>query len=62
MISDVAGPYFGKSFQYFLMDSWEAGQENWTEEMVAQFRTRRGYDMTPYLPVFTGRVVGSAEA
>ena len=62
MISDVAGPYFGKSFQYFLMDSWEAGQENWTEQMMAEFRKRRGYDMTPYLPVLTGRVVGSAAA
>ncbi len=60
MISDVAGPYFGKSFQYFLMDSWEAGQENWTEQMMVEFRKRRGYDMTPYLPVLTGRVVGSA--
>ncbi|MGA9719303.1 MAG: glycosyl hydrolase, partial [Acidobacteriaceae bacterium] len=62
MISNVAGPYFGKSFQYFLMDSWEAGQENWTEQMMAEFRKRRGYDMTPYLPVLTGRVVGSAAA
>jgi hypothetical protein len=62
MISDVAGPYFGKSFQYFLMDSWEAGQENWTEDMMTEFRKRRGYDMTPYLPVLTGRVVGSAAA
>jgi hypothetical protein len=62
MISDVAGPYFGKSFRYFLMDSWEAGQENWTEQMMQEFRKRRGYDMTPYLPVLTGRVVGSAAA
>lgn len=62
MISDVAGPYFGKSFQYFLMDSWEAGQENWTEQMMVEFRKRRGYDMAPYLPVLTGRVVGSAAA
>ncbi len=60
MISDTAGPYFGKSFRYFVMDSWEAGQENWTEEMFAEFRKRRGYDMTPYLPVLTGRVVDSA--
>ena len=60
MISDTAGPYFGKSFRYFLMDSWEAGQENWTENMAAEFRKRRGYDMTPYLPALTGRVVESA--
>jgi len=55
------GPYFGKSFRYFLMDSWEAGQENWTEEMASEFQKRRGYDLTPYLPVLTGRVIESAE-
>ncbi len=59
MISGAAGPNFGKSFRYFLMDSWEAGQENWTEEMMPQFAHRRGYAMTKYLPVLTGRVVGS---
>ena len=62
MISGVAGPYFGKSFRYFLMDSWEAGQENWTEQMRTEFRRLRGYDMTPYLPVLTGHIVGSAAA
>jgi hypothetical protein len=60
-VSEAAGPYFGKSFRYFLMDSWEAGQANWTQDMIAEFRTRRGYDPTPYLPVLTGRVVESAD-
>ncbi len=59
MISGAAGPYFGKSFRYFLMDSWEAGQENWTDAMMAEFARRRGYAMTKYLPVLTGRIVGS---
>ena len=59
MISSAAGPYYGKSFQYFLMDSWEAGQENWTEDMMPEFARRRGYAMTRFLPVLTGRVVGS---
>jgi alpha-L-rhamnosidase len=61
MISGALGNYFGKSFRYFLMDSWEAGEENWTEDMMSEFRRRRGYDMTPYLPVLTGRIVGSAD-
>ena len=59
MISSTAGPYWGKSFKSFLMDSWEAEQENWTEEMQQEFASRRGYAMTKYLPVLTGRVVGS---
>jgi hypothetical protein len=61
MISGALGPYFGKSFRYFLMDSWEASDENWTEDMIGEFQKRRGYDPTPYLPVLTGRVIGSAD-
>ncbi len=60
-VSGALGPYFGKSFRYFLMDSWEAGQENWTQDMIAEFRKRRGYDPTLYLPVLTGRIVESAD-
>jgi hypothetical protein len=60
-VADALGAYFGKSFRYFLMDSWEAGQENWTDDMVGEFRARRGYDPIPYLPALTGRVVESAE-
>ena len=61
MISGALGPYFGKSFRYFLMDSWEANNQNWTEDMISEFQKRRGYDPTPYLPVLTGRVLGSAD-
>ncbi len=61
-IAEALGPYFGKSLRYLLMDSWEAGLENWTDDMVGEFRKRRGYDPTPYLPVLTGRVVESADA
>lgn len=59
MISEAVAPWFGKSFQYFLFDSWEAGMENWTEEMLSEFKIRRGYPMNSYLPVLTGRIVGS---
>jgi (4-O-methyl)-D-glucuronate---lignin esterase len=61
MISGALGPYFGKSFRYFLMDSWEASDQNWTDDMAAEFRRRRGYDLTVYLPVLTGRVIDSAD-
>jgi len=61
MVSDALGSNFGKSFRYFLMDSWEAGVENWTDDMIPEFQKRRGYDPTPYLPVLTGRIIESAE-
>ncbi len=60
MISGMAGDLYGKSFRNFVLDSWEAGNENWTERMAQEFQARRGYSLTPYLPVLTGRVVGSA--
>jgi hypothetical protein len=43
-------------------DSIEAGNQNWTARMAAEFRTRRGYDPTRWLPALTGRIVGSAAA
>ena len=46
---------------HVLLDSWEAGMQNWTDDMIAEFRARRGYDPTPYLPALAGRVVESAE-
>lgn len=46
---------------YAHIDSWETGSQNWTPGFREQFRARRGYDLIPYLPVFTGRAVGSAE-
>jgi hypothetical protein len=45
-----------------LSDSIEAGPQNWTDDMLAQFKQRRGYDPTPWLPALTGVVVGGAEA
>lgn len=43
------------------IDSWENGSQNWTARMREEFRQRRGYELTPFLPVFTGRVVRSPE-
>lgn len=58
---DLAGPAAGKNFHGFFVDSWEAGGQNWTEKMPQEFLRRRGYDLIPYLPVITGRVVGDLQ-
>lgn len=55
------GPLFGKSLRYVMMDSWEAGTNNWTDAMAAEFKKRRGYDPTPWLPALTGKVVENAD-
>jgi hypothetical protein len=44
-----------------LTDSIEVGPYNWTPELPAQFKRRRGYDAVPFYPVLTGAIVGSAE-
>jgi len=62
MIAQALGPNFGQSFRYLLMDSWEAGVANWTDDMIAEFHQRRGYDPTPFLPALTGRIIESAAA
>lgn len=57
------GDLYGKDgLGFVITDSWEVGQQNWTEAMAAEFQARRGYALTPWLPVLTGRVVESAEA
>jgi hypothetical protein len=43
------------------IDSWENGAQNWTAKMREEFQKRRGYDLLPFMPVITGRVVESAE-
>jgi hypothetical protein len=60
-LQKALGPLFGKSLRYVMMDSWEAGTNNWTDEILGDFRRRRGYDPTPYLPVLTGRIVENAD-
>lgn len=52
----------GGALQYMLTDSYEAGPQNWTDDMLQQFKARRGYDALPWLPVLTGSVVESAIA
>jgi hypothetical protein len=61
---DAVGPdYLGKrGIRFVITDSWEAGSQNWTDDMITQFKRRRGYDPIPWMPVLTGRVVESAES
>lgn len=51
-----------KGLQYIIMDSYEAGQENWTPKMSEEFHQRRGYSLIPWLPVISGKIIASSEA
>ncbi|HEY3443692.1 MAG TPA: glycosyl hydrolase [Paludibaculum sp.] len=59
----ATGGLMGKrGLGYVITDSWEAGAQNWTDDMMAQFAKRRGYEMKPWLPALAGYIVVSAEA
>lgn len=60
LIEDV-GPSAGRALAATHVDSWENGSQNWTAAMREEFQRRRGYDLLPFLPVMSGRVVGSLE-
>lgn len=58
---DAAGPLAGKSLANLHIDSWEMGSQNWTAKFPQEFKSRRGYNVIPWLPVFSGRVIDSVE-
>ncbi|MCR5413768.1 MAG: hypothetical protein K6F50_03440, partial [Kiritimatiellae bacterium] len=58
---DAAGEHAGKTFNYFLVDSWECGYQTWTKKFPGEFKKRRGYDIIPWLPVLAGETIGSKE-
>lgn len=65
--------WFGKAYEMvgrelakdvltvYHIDSWESGSQNWTKQLPAEFKARRGYEIVPYLPVLAGYIVNSAE-
>ena len=60
---DASGDKLGDAgVQNVLTDSWEAGVQNWTPSMLAQFKERRGYDAIGYIPALAGWVVDGANA
>lgn len=51
----------GGGWTMIHIDSWEMGAQNWSADFRSEFKKRRGYDLLAFLPVYTGRVVGSIE-
>jgi len=63
-LCDHLGGLAGKvesGFNNILVDSYEVGSQNWTQDLDKTFAARRGYSLVPYLPVFAGYVVGSTD-
>jgi len=51
----------GNSLKFIHTDSWEMGVANWTDDFPEEFKKKHGYDMTPFLPVLTNRIVENRE-
>lgn len=49
------------AFKYVIADSYEMGSQNWTDGFAQRFQEKYGYSPITYLPVFSGRIVNSAE-
>ncbi len=63
MYQDATGGMMGsKGLSHMILDSYEAGHMTWTKAFPEEFAKRRGYSITTWIPVLTGRVVKSREA
>ena len=60
-VVEDSAQFAGTTLKNIFCDSWEHGYQNWTALMREEFKKRRGYDLDPWLPTFTGRVVESPE-
>lgn len=59
----VVGDEFGRTVLGFRGDEPDYGVTPWTDDIVAEFRRQKGYDMRPYLPSFVaGRDTVATEA
>ncbi len=50
-----------RAFSTFLIDSYERGHQNWTENFDVEFKKRCGYDLIPRLLCVTGRILESTD-
>ncbi len=60
-VMEQAGPLVGKAFNNVLIDSYEVGFTNWTGGFDKIFEKHSGYDLIPYLPAITGRVIDNVD-
>ena len=55
------GDFSNTALKFMYLCSYELKGLVWTPDMVEEFHRRRGYDMTPFLPVLYGEVIQNKE-
>ena len=58
---DANKNYIGKGLYAVLRDSYEQDIQNWTDSFATEFKRRRGYDITPWLPVLCGYAINNID-
>lgn len=56
MVVETARRHVGKTFTHLEIDSYEAGGQTWSPTLPDEFKRRKDYDITPYLPYMIGRI------
>ncbi len=51
----------GNSVKFLQTDSWEMNVVSWTKNFPTDFKALRGYDISRYMPVLTGRIVDNRQ-
>ncbi|MDR2286426.1 MAG: hypothetical protein LBE04_02955 [Prevotellaceae bacterium] len=54
-LKENIGEYFGNTFQYIWVDSYESGYQNWTKDFREQFRRLKNYDVLRWMALFQHR-------
>ena len=54
-------PEHRKAIKHAVLDSYEQGGQNYTDNFAAKFKASFGYDPTPYLPALFGMSAGSRD-
>lgn len=55
-LKENLGKYLGDSFDHVLIDSYEAGEQNWTKNFKDDFKRLKGYDPVPYIALLESGV------
>jgi len=54
-----AGIHTGNTFKFLLIDSWECAYQTWTDHFGREFKKRRGYELTSFIPALCGELIGN---
>jgi len=60
-VLSAMAPIARKGLAGIVVDSYEAGLQNWTAGFPEEFQKRCGYDLRAYMPAMTGKIVGNMD-